>query len=79
MLKSVRFGFMLLDFIGQCFFEITQCEWSSFHADLLFFYFFIFLLLMRAEQFSCRFIIFLFFYFFAVICLFLKKGRDVMY
>ena len=45
MLKSVRFGFMLLDFIGQCFFEITQCERSSFHADLLFFYFFIFLLL----------------------------------
>ena len=55
MLKSVRFGFMLLDFIGQCLFEITQCERSSFHADLLFFYFF------------------------AVICLFLKKGRDVMY
>ena len=52
MLKSVRFGFMLLDFIQQFFF----LNYS-----------------MRAEQFSSRF------FFFAVICLFLKKGKDVMY
>ena len=51
MLKSVRFGFMLLDFIQQFFFKITQCEQKSFQAD----------------------------FFFAVICLFLKKGKDVMY
>lgn len=35
MLKSVRFGFMLLDFIQQ-FFEITQCERNSFQADFFF-------------------------------------------
>ena len=51
MLKSVRFGFMLLDFIQQ----------------------FLFLKLLNASR---KFLSRLFF---AVICLFLKKGKDVMY
>ena len=52
MLKSVRFGFMLLDFIQQ---------------------FFFFKLLNASRK------VFKQIFFFAVICLFLKKGKDVMY
>ena len=51
MLKSVRFGFMLLDSIQQFFFKLLNASRKVFKQI----------------------------FFFAVICLFLKKGKDVMY
>ena len=57
MLKSVRFGFMLLDFIGQFFLEITQCKQNSFHADLLLFCCYLF---VSKEKKGCNVLIVLF-------------------
>ena len=56
MLKSVRFGFMLLDFIQQFFFKITQCEQKSFQAD----FFFCCYLFVSKERKGCYVLIVLF-------------------